>query len=154
MRIASMTVAFLLAGTASLLAQTARTDMHTGPAEVKWGPAPPALPAGAQLAVLSGDPSGNGPFVVRLKLPAGYRIAPHHHPTVENVTILSGSFHAGMGDSLDEKHAATFEPGGFVSMPANMNHYAWTTGETILQVHGDGPFHIVYVNPADDPRKK
>ena len=104
--------------------------------------------------MLSGDPSKNAPYVIRLKIPAGYQIPAHHHPTVENVTVLSGSFHAGMGDKLDQKNAATFEPGGFVSMPANMNYYAWATSETIVQVHGEGPFEVVYVNPADDPSKK
>ena len=82
-----------------------------------------------------------------------YQIPAHHHPTTENVTVLSGSFHAGMGDKLDAAKGQTFEPGGFASLPAGMNHYAWTTAETIVQVHGNGPFAIVYVNPADDPSK-
>jgi len=69
---------------------------------IKWGPAPPSLPAGAQFAVISGDPSKAGPFVVRLKLPTNYQVPAHHHPTTENVTVLSGDFHAGMGDKLDK----------------------------------------------------
>jgi quercetin dioxygenase-like cupin family protein len=149
-----MTFAFVISGAALLLAQNGHKDLFTGPPEVKWMPAPPALPAGAQLAVMYGDPSKNGPFVVRVKMPAGYRVAAHHHPTVENVTILEGSFHTGMGDKLEEKNGTSFAPGGFVSMPANMNHYAWTTAETIIQVHGDGPLQITYVNPADDPSNK
>jgi quercetin dioxygenase-like cupin family protein len=155
MRVASATLSFLLFfGTTIVIAQAGQVDLTTGPAGLKWGPAPPTLPTGAQITVLSGDPSKNAPYVIRLKIPAGYQIPAHHHPTVENVTVLSGSFHAGMGDKLDQKNATTFEPGGFVSMPANMNHYAWATSETIVQVHGEGPFQIVYVNPADDPSKK
>ena len=155
MRMVSATLSFLvICGSVSVIAQGAPVDMATGPAGLKWGPAPPTLSAGAQIAVLSGDPTKNTPYVIRLKIPAGYQIPAHHHPTAENVTVLSGSFHAGMGDKLDQKNAATFEPGGFVSMPANINHYAWATSETIVQVHGEGPFEIVYVNPADDPSKK
>jgi quercetin dioxygenase-like cupin family protein len=155
MRVASATLSFLLFfGTTIVIAQAGQVDLTTSPAGLKWGPAPPTLPMGAQITVLSGDPSKNAPYVIRLKIPAGYQIPAHHHPTVENVTVLSGSFHAGMGDKLDQKNAATFEPGGFVSMPANMNHYAWATSETIVQVHGEGPFEVVYVNPADDPSKK
>ena len=155
MRMVSATLSFLVVcGSVTVVAQGAQVDMATGPSGLKWGPAPPALPTGAQFAVLSGDPSKSAPYVIRLKLPAGYQIPAHHHPTTENVTVLSGSFHAGMGDELDQKNAATFEPGGFAAMPANMNHYAWATSETIVQVHGQGPFEVVYVNPADDPSKK
>jgi len=120
---------------------------------IKWGPAPPSLPAGAQFAVISGDPSKAGPFVVRLKLPTNYQVPAHHHPTTENVTVLSGDFHAGMGDKLDKTKGMAFGPGGFASMGANQNHYAWTVTPTILQVHGTGPFTLEYVNPADDPSK-
>ena len=155
MRVASATLLFLLFfGTTIVIAQAEQVDLTTSPAGLKWGPAPPTLPTGAQITVLSGDPSKNAPYVIRLEILAGYQIPAHHHPTVENVTVLSGSFHAGMGDKLDQKNAATFELGGFVSMPANMNHYAWATSETIVQVHGEGPFQVVYVNPADDPSKK
>jgi uncharacterized RmlC-like cupin family protein len=105
------------------------------------------------IAVLAGDPFKDGPYVLRLKMPANYRIPAHHHPTTENVTVVSGSFHAGMGDKLYADKGQVFEPGGFVSMPAGMNHFAWATTETIVQVHGNGPFAIVYVNPADDPSK-
>ncbi|MEJ0020350.1 MAG: cupin domain-containing protein [Acetobacteraceae bacterium] len=154
MRIAATTLAILLAGTTAASADTAHTDILAGPSAVKWGPAPPVLPAGAQLAVIAGDPSKPGPFVLRLRMPADYRIAAHHHPTIENVTVLAGSFHAGMGDRLDRDKGSALQPGGFVSLPANMNHYAWTAAETIVQVHGDGPFQLVYVDPADDPTRK
>ena len=84
------------------------------------------------IAVLAGDPSKDGPYVLRLKMPANYRIPAHHHPTTENVTVVSGSFHAGMGDKLHVDKGQAFEPGGFVSMPAGMNHFAWATAETIV----------------------
>ena len=123
--------------------------------DVKWGPAPPALPAGGQMAVLDGDPSKVGvPFVIRAKLPDGYRIAPHWHPTDENVAVLSGSFSVGMGNKMDEGTMTAVTAGGFVHMPKTMRHYVMTKGETVIQVHGLGPFVVNYVNPADDPRHK
>ena len=125
----------------------------TTPDSLKWGPAPPALPKGAQLAVLAGDPAAKGFYVVRLKLPAGYQVPAHNHPTTENVTVISGTFNIGMGDKVDKKHAQVLKAGSFVSMPANMNHYAWATSAVVLQIHGQGPFAINYVNPADDPSK-
>lgn len=128
-------------------------DAVDGPGSVKWGPAPPVFPKGAKIAVLSGDPSKDGPYVVRLKMPANYKIPPHNHPTVEYVTVLSGKFHAGMGDKLNQVNGKTFAPGGFVSVPPGMNHYGWASEPTIVQVHGNGPFVINYVNPADDPSK-
>lgn len=151
MRIGLAALAVLLTGTLPVFGQEGHADLLAAPAGVKWGPAPPTLPKGAQLAVLSGDPSKSGLYVIRLKLPANYQIPAHHHPTAENVTVLSGSFHAGMGDKLDRTKAMTFEPGGFAALPVNMNHYAWASRDTVVQVHGEGPFAIVYVNPADDP---
>jgi quercetin dioxygenase-like cupin family protein len=124
------------------------------PGGLKWEAAPRMLPAGSQMAVVSGDPSKPGPYVFRVKMPAGYRIPAHHHPTTENVTVLSGSFYASVGEKLEEKNGFALEPGGFASFPANVNHYAWATAETVVQFHGEGPFSIIYVNPADDPSKK
>ncbi|MBI3498047.1 MAG: cupin domain-containing protein [Proteobacteria bacterium] len=152
MRIA-VAAALLLAAASPAWAQSAKMDMVTGSGQVKWSPAPPSLPKGAMIAVISGDPSKDGPYVLRLKMPANYKVPAHHHPTTENVTVISGSFHAGMGDKLDMKKAMTFGPGGFASMASGMNHYAWATKETVLQVHGIGPFAMVYANPADDPSK-
>jgi uncharacterized RmlC-like cupin family protein len=133
---------------------------HKSPAivpagDVKWGPAPDAFPSGAQMAVIAGDPSKAGaPFVVRLKMPDAYTIAPHWHPTDENVTVLSGTFQAAMGEKLDESAMKDLETGSFALLPAKMAHYARAKGETIVQVHAMGPFVITYVNPNDDPRKK
>lgn len=122
--------------------------------DIKWGPAPNVFPAGAQIAVISGDPFKTGPYVVRLKLPADYRIPAHNHPTSEYVTVLSGDFYIGMGDKLDPQKGERLRAGGFAEAPAKMNHYAWATSEAVVQVHGDGPFAITYVDPADDPSKK
>jgi Cupin domain len=121
---------------------------------IKWGPAPDALPKGGQLAGLSGDAGKSGPFVVRLKMPAGYKIPAHKHPHTERITVISGEFHFGTGDKLDEKGAHKLKPGGFVELPANINHYAFTKVETVIQIGGEGPFGIEYVSPADDPSKK
>lgn len=124
------------------------------PEEIKWGPAPPVLPAGAKLAVLAGDPAGTGPVTLRLKMPAGYRIPPHWHPTDERVTVISGTLGIGMGDKLDRKHSKVLKAGGYAVAPANMHHFAWTRTGAVVQVDLMGPFQITYVNPADDPSKK
>jgi len=118
-----------------------------------WGPAPPFLPKGAEFAVYQGDPGKAGVYTIRLKLPAGYVIAPHSHPTDEHVTVISGQLQIGMGDAIDRTSAQTLGPGGFITAPANAHHYAIARGAVIVQVHGLGPFAITYVNPKDDPRK-
>ncbi|MES1259797.1 MAG: cupin domain-containing protein [Gemmatimonadota bacterium] len=122
------------------------------PPPLKWGPAPAIFPAGAQMAVLQGDPSGTAEFTVRLRFPNGYKIAPHTHPTDENVTVISGSFRVGMGNTFDPKTMMTLPAGGFVTAPANGAHYAVARGATVVQVHAMGPFAMTYVNPADAPR--
>jgi anti-sigma factor ChrR (cupin superfamily) len=128
--------------------------MPVNASQIKWEPAPPVLPKGAEMAVLAGDPSKDGHYVVRLKMPTGYKIPAHHHPTAEMVTVISGKFHIGMGDKLDVKKGIRLTAGGYAEAPAQMNHFAWATGPTVVQVHGQGPFAITYVNPADDPGKK
>jgi len=120
--------------------------------DLVWGPAPTVLKAGAQIAAVAGDPRQPGPYVARLKLPAGYTIAPHWHPTDENLTVISGTFAVGMGDTFDDKAAKDLAPGGFALMPAQMHHYAVARTAVVVQVHGPGPFTIVYVNPKDDPQ--
>jgi quercetin dioxygenase-like cupin family protein len=124
------------------------------PEEIKWGPAPPILPAGAKIAVLAGDPAATGLVTIRLKVPAGYKIPPHFHPTDEHVTVISGTFALGMGDVLDAKKSKTLKPGGYGVAQANMHHFAWTKTGAVVQVTMMGPFMITYVNPADDPSKK
>jgi hypothetical protein len=121
------------------------------PDKVQWGPAPPVFPAGAQFAVIAGDPGKPGPFIVRLKFPDGYRVMPHWHPTAENVTVISGEFHVGMGDKFDESSMLTLPAGSVAVVPVHHNHYAMSKGESVVQVNATGPFKLVYVNPADDP---
>jgi quercetin dioxygenase-like cupin family protein len=123
------------------------------PDDIKWGPAPPVLPAGAEAAVLAGDPSKEGPFVIRVKFPDGYKVPPHWHPTDENVTVLKGTFLMGKGDTLNADATEALPAGSFVRMPKEMHHFALAKGDTIIQVHGIGPFQFTYVNAADDPRK-
>jgi quercetin dioxygenase-like cupin family protein len=137
-------------------AESATTEQHVllNPDDLKWGDIPPGLPPGAKMAVLSGDPTKKGLFTVRMQAPAGYKILPHSHPTAENITVISGTFSIGTGDKFDQAAGKQLEVGGFVVMPPGMNHYAWSTGETIIQIHGKGPFQIKYVNPADDPRNE
>jgi len=120
---------------------------------ITWGPAPPVLPKGAEAAVLSGDAGKAGPFTIRLKVPAGYKIPAHNHPTYEAVTVISGNFNIGMGDKLDEAKAEKLTAGGFVDLPANMNHFVFADTESIVQISSEGPFAINYANPADDPSK-
>jgi quercetin dioxygenase-like cupin family protein len=91
-------------------------------------------------------------LTVRFQTPDGYRIAPHTHPTPERITVISGSFHIGMGDKFDESAARELGAGGFTVLPPGMKHFAWTTGDTIVQINSEGPFVIKYVNLADDPR--
>ena len=123
--------------------------------EVKWGPTPPSLPPGAQAAIIEGDPTKAGSlFTIRLKAPDGYKVPPHWHPVAEHVTVLEGTFVIGMGDKFDESAGKELVAGSFASMPKGTRHFAWAKGETIIQVHGIGPFELIYVNPADDPRKK
>lgn len=138
-------------------------DRHAGemdhvvvkPSSIKWGPAPPGLPPGAQAGILSGDPSKAGAmFVIRAKLPDGYKVPPHWHSTDENVTVIQGVLLIGKGDKLDVGQTEDLPAGSFMRMPKTMHHFAVAKGETIIQVHGIGPFDINYINPADDPRKK
>jgi quercetin dioxygenase-like cupin family protein len=134
--------------------ESATSEQHVvvNPADLKWGDAPPGLPPGAKLAVLAGDPNKKGLFTVRLQTPAGYKVPPHTHPTTEHITVISGTFNIGTGDKFDEAAGKELSAGGYMVMPPGMKHYAWTPAETIIQVHGMGPFVINYLNPTDDPR--
>lgn len=124
------------------------------PDDVKWVDGPPSLAAGAKMVVLEGDPSKDGPFVMRAKLPDGFRIMPHTHPKDERVTVLAGTLYMGMGATFDEKAAKAMPAGSYGRMGAGVKHFAYVKGETVLQIHGTGPWAIDYVNPDDDPRKK
>ena len=120
--------------------------------KITWGPAPAILPPGAKLAVLEGNPAQPGEFTMRLLLPAGYRIPPHYHPVTEHVTVVAGHFRVGMGEKFDRAALNELPVGTFAALSAGMRHYAETQGETIIQLHGTGPWGLTYVNPADDPR--
>jgi quercetin dioxygenase-like cupin family protein len=156
-KLEAVAVAFIVTG--SLLAQeeaqtaAKSTSSHVmlREADLHWGDAPPALPAGAKMAVLQGDPAAAGPFILRLKVPAGYKIPLHTHPTDEIVTVLTGSVDFKMGSATSA--AETFPAGGFLVMPAGMQHAASATTEAVLQVSSQGPFVINYVDPKDDPRQ-
>jgi quercetin dioxygenase-like cupin family protein len=129
------------------------TDMQLySPTAIEWKAAPAALPPGAKMAVLEGDPTKEGPFVVRFQFPDGYHIPPHTHPKTERVTVISGILHLSTGEALDRSSAKKLPAGSFGYWPAGMKHTAWSEGETVIQLHGTGPWQINYVNPADDPR--
>ncbi|ANY77334.1 hypothetical protein BB934_03090 [Microvirga ossetica] len=153
MRPFMLTTSLLLATTGTLMAQDPKAGHAMRADQLQWGAAPSVLPKGAQLAVLSGDPSKTGPFTIRLKAPADYKIPAHSHPTAERVTVISGEFNFGMGDKLDQAKAEKLASGGFVDLPANMNHFAFMGPETVVQIDSEGPFVIKYANPADDPSK-
>jgi quercetin dioxygenase-like cupin family protein len=121
--------------------------------QLKWSPISPAYQKGAEMAVLAGDPTKDGQYVIRIKAPAGYRVAPHSHPFDEHVTVISGSLILDGGDKLNDSKAA-IKAGAFVKMPKGMVHYAIFPELTIIQVHGRGPQGITYMNPSDDPRKQ
>ena len=141
------------AGSLGIVAQT-KAHVIQSPKDVQWGTAPPMLPAGAQIAVLAGDPGKAAPYTIRLKFPANYAIPAHSHPTDEHVVVTGGTLSFGMGDKLtkspDNKTLAT---GGFALMPAGMNHFAYSGAtETTIVLYGQGPVEFKYVNAADDPR--
>ena len=135
-------------------ASAASSHVMLAPGELKWGDAPPSLPPGAKMTVVQGDPTQAQPFVIRAQVPAGYKVPPHWHPGVENLTILSGTVALGMGEQFDESKMTTVPVGGYASMPAEMRHYFMAKTAATFQVHGMGPFVVNYVNPADDPSKQ
>lgn len=155
--IASVVTAAAIVFGGSFLPAQAQSPAHVISTlkEAQWGPAPPLIPPGAQIAVLSGDPMKAAPYAVRFKFPANYAIQAHSHPTDENVVLVSGALTFGMGDKLDKKATAnkTLAVGGYALMPAAMNHFAYTGNqETTIILYGQGPVDFKYVNPADDPR--
>jgi len=138
-----------------LMGQTTTTHNAFKPGDVTWGPAPPFVQPGAQIAVLEGDPmASSGDFTIRFKMPAGYKVAPHWHPKRENVTVLSGTLKVGMGDKFDESKMMDFPAGSFAYLDPEMHHYVEAAGETVVQIHGMSPVMFNYINPADDPSKK
>ncbi len=120
---------------------------------LKWVPAPAVFPAGAKMAVVSGDPAKTGPFVVEFAFPSGYRIPPHSHPTDENIKVVKGTFRVGMGTVFDEAKTTSMRAGASGSMKAGQPHFAMADGSTVVTVSSTGPFAMTYVNPSDDPTK-
>lgn len=119
---------------------------------VQWAPGPASLPEGSEIAVLEGDLAKEEPYTFRLRFPDGYRVAPHSHPVREHITVLQGTLMMGMGETFDEAATDPLPAGSFFVLPVGDNHYVWTEGETVVQLHGIGPWGITYVNPQDDPR--
>jgi hypothetical protein len=122
------------------------------PAELEWVDGPPSLPKGAKVAVLEGDPGKAGPFTIRIQFPAKYKIAPHWHPGIEHVTVISGEFMMGSGEKWDDAALKKMPAGAFGVMPMKYPHFAMAKKKAVVQLHGIGPWGITYINPADDPR--
>jgi quercetin dioxygenase-like cupin family protein len=143
-------------GAGMAAAQTAgkTADKELSPDQLQWGKPPPGMPPSIQAAVLDGDPTQSGWFIVRLRLPDGAQIRPHWHSQDEHVTVLSGHFGVGMGETWATDQMRDLPPSGYVSLPAGHRHFAVARGETIVEVSGMGPFDIHYINPKDDPRNQ
>lgn len=154
---AMLTAAVLLSAAAlTALAATEPMSEHKvlTPTDIKWSAGPVSLPPGAQATILYGDPAKDGLFAMRLKFPKGYRIAPHTHPKPEVITVISGTFHIGLGETADAAKAKAVPAGGFIALPPGHAHYAGADEETVVQLNSTGPWSVTYINPADDPRKK
>jgi quercetin dioxygenase-like cupin family protein len=150
--VAAATMLFAALGTGP--AQAADDHKMVTAQEIKWAAAPPSIPAGAEAAVLYGDPSKEGLFALRLKLPKGYHIPPHTHPKPEVVTVISGTSRLGMGEKADAGKGKALPAGSFFAMPPGMAHFAYADEDTVVQLNSTGPWSLNYVNPADDPRRK
>ena len=142
----------ILAAAALALPAAAQHKMVTAK-DLKWEDVP-SLPPGAKAAVIEGPMNEAVPFTVRIKIPNNYKVPPHWHPAVERVTVLSGGFAMGTGEKWDEKAMHTLMPGDMMIMQPKQPHYALAKGDTVLQLHGTGPWGVTYINEADDPRKK
>jgi quercetin dioxygenase-like cupin family protein len=147
--VAPLVAGLLVCGAAAAYGQDASKS-----SDLKWGPAPATFPAGAQMAVVSGDPGKSGPFAVQLSFPNGYQIKPHTHPTDESVHVLKGTFLVGMGKTWDAAAMKPMATGATGMVPANMAHFAEAKGPTVVQVTSTGPFAMTYVTASDDPRAK
>ena len=138
---------------APFTATAADNHVAVSPDQLSWKDGPPSLPKGAQFTVVAGDPSKEGLYVIRLKVPAGYKVPPHVHPFDENVTVPRARSTSGWARRLMTRKVKARRSAGSPRRRRAMQHYAWFTEDTIIQIHGMGPQGITYVNPADDPRK-
>ena len=124
------------------------------PEEIEWKTFP-AFPAGARLAVLIGDPSQAGPYVVRVKVPGGVKLMPHKHPEDRIYTVMSGVFYIGLGERFDGDKVKAYPPGCVVVLPGDTPHFHWAkSGEYVTQVTAIGPLGLDYVDPKEDPRNQ
>jgi len=129
------------------------TPANAAPQPFVWTKAPAAYPAGAEIMLIEGDSTKAAPFTLRFRFPDGYKLPPHQHPIDERVTVIQGAFVIGMGTSGKRETANEMPAGSFVFIPNLTQHYVFAKGLTIVQVNGVGPSGIMYVDPADDPRK-
>jgi quercetin dioxygenase-like cupin family protein len=144
----------IILGVAGLAAAQMGEHKLVTPQEIKWGPAPPSVPAGAQAAILYGDPGKDGMFALRLKVPKDYHIPPHTHPKPEIVTVVSGTARLGMGPKADRAKAQVLPAGSFFALPPGSAHFLFADEETVVQITTTGPWGVDYVNPKDDPRQR
>ena len=145
-----LALVLVLLGGSGALAQSEHVML--APDDVKCA-APPSC-RGGDAGVIEGTPSEPGPFTMRLKFPAGFKVAPHSHPAIEHLTVLSGAIHFGMGGTFDAGKLMPMRAGSFIVMPVGTSHFVEAKEETVIQVHGVGPWGVKYVNPEDDPSKK
>ena len=153
LRFASLSLALTLGAFGPSLAAEPSGHVMLASEQMQWVDAP-GLPAGGKMATIEGSADQAAPFTFRVKFPAGYEVPAHWHPAAEHITVLSGTVNMGVGDKLDKTKTHPLAAGGFSVMPANVHHFGWTDTETVIQIHGMGPWGITYVNPADDPRTK
>jgi hypothetical protein len=130
-------------------AQHRSDHVMLAPSELTWTDLP-SLP-GVKIAVIEGPLNEAVPIMFRLKFPANYKVAPHWHPGIEHVTVISGTLNMGIGDVFDQSKTRALTPGSVAIMQPKTHHFVWTSEETIGQVHSIGPWSVTYVNPADDP---
>lgn len=146
----------LAAGLAAAVAGAAPPagTLQVQPDAIAWRPGNPSMPPGTQIAVLEGDPKAAGMFTIRLKVPAGSRLAPHWHPRDERVTVIAGVAAVGFGDGVDEAAVTRFGPGAFYLNPARSHHYVLFPEESILQVTGVGPWQVHFIEPRGAPARR
>lgn len=152
-KLTTMALAAALAALPTAAQAQSGNHRMIAPDDLKWSDVA-SLPPGAKLAIIEGRLNEAEPFTFRLKFPRDYKIPAHWHPAVERVTVLSGTFYMGLGDTLDVQRSMALSPGSMMIMQPKTHHFAWTQGEVVVQLNGIGPWGITYVNPADDPRKQ
>ena len=132
-----------------------KAHIMLAPAEIKETKGTASLPPGSKIAVLEGDPKSTGPVTIRLKFPPNYTLAPHTHGGDERVTVISGTLYFGIGEKMDKTRVKALPAGSFFLMPAGTAMFGFTKNEeTIIQLNVSGPWTVIYINSADDPRKK